>query len=81
MEEARAVIEEFLSGSLSALFQLTWNIPVPGVCTCVFNVDASVHLSPYLRPGYYETFCCEGGLELNLADGSNHTIRENEYFF
>ena len=56
MEEARAVIEEFLSGSLSALFQLTWNIPVPGVCTFVFNEDAPVHLSLYLRPGYYETF-------------------------
>ena len=56
VEEARAVIEEFLSGSLSAMFQLTWNIPVPGVCTCVFNVDAPVHLSLYLRPGYYETF-------------------------
>lgn len=32
-------------------------------------------------PDTMRRFCCEGGLELNLADGSNHTIRENEYFF
>lgn len=71
-----------MSGSLSALFQLTWNIPVPGVCTCVFNVDASVHIYLHIcAPDTMRRFCCEGGLELNLADGSNHTIRENEYFF